>query len=94
MGDLVGGWVNWQLKKDINSAPPDVKHFGGTLRCLKCGAQDRCVIPAPLWAMTAPTPGCEEDGCDGLMVFVHPDDEPPEGEEPYDYFVVLPDDRD
>ena len=97
MGDVLGTRINWELRKAMLTAPPDVKHFAGTLRCIECGLEDKCLIQAPLWAATPPTTMCEHEECDGLMVFVSADADAPEDDpdhEPYEYLVILPEDRD
>jgi len=94
MGDVVGTRINWALRKAVLSAPDDVKHFAGTARCRKCGWEDKLVIPAPLWAAAPAAAPCEQAGCEDLMLFVHADADVPDGQEPYDFFVVLPWDRD
>lgn len=96
-GDVVGTRINWELRKAMLTAPDDVKHFAGTGRCMDCGYEAQLVVPAPLWAAAPPSLACTvESGteCEGLIVFVHPDDDPPDGAEPYDYMVILPEDRD
>lgn len=93
MGDVIGTRINWELRKAVLGAPDNVKHFAGTCRCPKCGHETKLVVPAPIWAAAPPAPECKQDGCEGLMLFVHEDADVPDGAEPYDYFVVLPWDR-
>lgn len=91
MGEVIGR-INWELRREMATAPLDVKHFAGTGRCMDCGYEVKVVIPTPLWAAHPPSLMCEATGCEGLTVLVHPDDDPDNGE-PYDYIVVMPEDR-
>ena len=93
MGDLIKP-INWELLTELNTADQDTKHFMGTMRCMKCSHEVKAVVPTPMWAMHPPSAKCEADDCDDLMIFVHPDAPLPDGvTDPYDYAVVLPEDR-
>ncbi len=96
MGDVVGTRINWELRKAIIAAPPDVQHFAGTMRCMDCGYEEQLVVDAPMWAAHPPSIACaiqSNTTCEGLLVFVHADTPAPEGAEPFDYIVILPEDR-
>lgn len=91
MGDLLRP-INWEMLRELNTADQNTKHFMGTQRCIECGNEQKIVQAAPLWAMNPATGECES--CEKMTcLFVHPDDPHPDDAEPYDYAVILPEDR-
>ena len=88
MGDVIDGRVNWEILREVNQADPTTKHFMGTMRCCKCGTESKVMMPAPLWAAAPPSGLCDQDGCDGILLYIHPD-EPTDGE-PFEYLIVDP----
>ncbi len=91
MPDNVIRCVNWELLQELNTSPKDVKHFVGTLRCEACGTECDASVQVPLWAASPPAlecPECEQPAC----LFVDPEELDEDGE-PYDFCVILPEDR-
>lgn len=91
MGDVIRK-VNFELLKELNTAPLDVKHFLGTARCFECDKEHKCVIQADLW-MAHPResecPSCGAMAC----IFLRPGAKKVDGtdpEEPYIYEEIWP----
>lgn len=85
--NVVGERVDWELRREMATAPRDVKHFGGVARCLSCGQERRVVVRAPAWAY-GPLP-VECEACGGWALLVHHEVPVAEGEEPY-FVIVVP----
>jgi hypothetical protein len=82
--------IDWDLRREMATAPRDAKHFGGVARCLQCAQERRVVVRAPGWAF-APLP-VECSSCGGWALLVDPSVPVVEGakqQEPY-FLIVVP----
>jgi hypothetical protein len=87
-GDNLVDRIDWDLRREMATAPRDAKHFGGVARCLQCGQERRVVVRAPGWAFGPLPVTCE--ACGAWALLVAPGVPVVEGEqEPY-FVIVVP----